>query len=220
MWFWTFKKQKPNKKFNYKKPSEIGKKTNFDDIPNVDVPKTGTNIIILDDNVCAGKITKKEIIFLLSIGEKLEFGLDVLNENEKTFISGLTNNELTILNDTRKYIFNIILFTGDQAAFSLIESIKRNDKIDIAILDIIIGGYNLYEGKGIVLDGIDISFNLKDKKFKFYSGCSLDRDSTEFSKFWEYFQEDINEYTIIKNNNSNYRLKEIIRLIGQSYENI
>ena len=102
----------------------------------------------------------------------------------------LINDELDRVqccNITKDY--NIILATGLFAAFSVENMIKnKTHKIDIAFLDITLGGVV----KGIEYDGIDVAIMLKKYNkncvIKFVTGHTLNKHNPELFKFIEKFE--------------------------------
>ena len=83
--------------------------------------------------------------------------------------------------------FNIITATEEYAAFTVKNYIDQGRKIDIAFLDITIGGII----KGVELDGIDIALIIKehnpDAVIKFITGHALNRRNPEIFEFMEKF---------------------------------
>ncbi len=84
--------------------------------------------------------------------------------------------------------FNIILSTGIFAAFSVEKLLKTDQKIDIAFLDITIGGVI----NNVEYDGIDVAIMIKQKYpdsiIKFITGHTLNKHNPEIFKFIEKFE--------------------------------
>jgi len=85
--------------------------------------------------------------------------------------------------------FNIILSTGSFAGFSVKQFLENEDiKIDIALLDITLGGVI----EGVEYDGVDIAIFLKkynpDCVIRFVTGHTLNRHNPEIFKFIKKFE--------------------------------
>jgi len=83
--------------------------------------------------------------------------------------------------------FNIITATDEYAAFTVKEYIEHGGTIDIAFLDITIGGIK----DGIELDGIDTAIMIKkacpDSEIKFITGHTLNKRNPEIFEFMQKF---------------------------------
>lgn len=83
--------------------------------------------------------------------------------------------------------FNIITATDEYAAFTVKEYIENGGTIDIAFLDITIGGIK----DGIELDGIDTAIMIKkacpDSEIKFITGHTLNKRNPEIFEFMQKF---------------------------------
>ena len=83
--------------------------------------------------------------------------------------------------------FNIITATEEYAAFTVKEYLDNGGKIDIAFLDITIGGIK----DGIELDGIDTAIMIKkacpDSEIKFITGHTLNKRNPEIFEFMQKF---------------------------------
>jgi hypothetical protein len=84
-------------------------------------------------------------------------------------------------------MFNIITATDEYAAFTVKEYLDRGGKIDIAFLDITLGGIK----DGIELDGVDISLfiraNNPNAEIRFITGHTLNRRNPEIFEFMQKF---------------------------------
>lgn len=85
--------------------------------------------------------------------------------------------------------FNILMSTGIYAAFAVEKYLKKpTKKIDVAILDITLGGII----NGVEYDGIDIAIMLKEHNqncvIKFLTGHALNKRNPEIFKFIEKFE--------------------------------
>jgi len=86
-------------------------------------------------------------------------------------------------------MFNIILSTGSFAAFTVKDFIKNEDvKIDVALLDITLGGVI----EGLEYDGVDVAIMLKESNpdcvIRFVTGHTLNRHNPEIFKFIQKFE--------------------------------
>jgi len=208
-----------NTKINYKKASDLGKSTDFTVIPTIEIPQNEKpNIVILDDNEQAGNVTVLDITMLGVIAEKLrKDGISSLNNNQQHFVESLPNRLITKLNNLNTQDYNIISITGLMSAFTLFEAIDRGLKVDYAILDILIGGQNKYNGKSIILDGIDVANKIIETnpkaKYYFYSGCSLVDESDESIKYRNIFNSNIKDKVITKDKDFNNKRQKILELV-------
>lgn len=203
----------------YKTHLDLGKDEKLEIVELVEVPNNGKiNLVIMDDNVAAGEITKKEIIKLSKIAKSInDAGLGNLSKNTKDFIQKLTNKQLIKLTRFDINNYNIIMCTGKMAAFQVMNLLDEGVKIDKAFLDIILGGYNIYHGKGVILDGIDVAESLlkanPETDIVFYSGCSLDDDSVEFNKGNKLLNKDIRKMVIGKDNDAFGKRNRLIEFL-------
>ncbi len=122
--------------------------------------------------------------------------------------------------------FDIIVYTGEYLGFSIIQDIQNNKlpKIDIAILDITLGGID----DGIEYDGIDVSIEL-DKRdnntwINYITGHSMNtKISLIFNyvnKFHNYFGSNIDDE--LQNGRKKYLINKTenrVKIFGQLIEN-
>ncbi len=124
---------------------------------------------------------------------------------------------------------NIIPMFGKNVGFDFLNIIHNLEapKIDILITDITFGGNNLFNGKKIILDGVDcvILATMKNPKLKyiFFTGNILSESNIRnfifAKKFLDYFKDSILKHTILKevdvtfSNNDNIILKNLIESI-------
>lgn len=111
--------------------------------------------------------------------------------------------------------FNILSFFGQMAPFVLLQTLsmlkdKGLNKVDYAIIDIVLPGKIKQDDKYIKMDGIDVSILLnkeyKCNNFVFYTG-NIVNTYVEFiklksDKFFNYFNKNIEDYLIFKSNDA------------------
>jgi len=85
--------------------------------------------------------------------------------------------------------FNIVYATGDMAAFAVKNYLNNDGKVDVAFLDITIGGII----DNIELDGIDISIIIKElfknAQIRFVTGHTLNKKNPEIFSFMKKFKD-------------------------------
>lgn len=107
--------------------------------------------------------------------------------------------------------YNVLVFYGLNAAFVMKATLKRLEelgleKIDYAIIDIVLPGKMKVDNKYERLDGIDISIYLNKmyslENFIFYSGNILnsyvDYIEEKIAKFKDHFNKNLKNYIILK----------------------
>ena len=161
---WQTKKQiaQSEEEYEYIRPSEI-----FKDSYKIEIP---------DLKVCIGDINKPGILLMDDLS-----GMTTLIVNELSRVQCCD-----IIGE-----FNIAIATGDFAAFSVEKFLNDEDNeftIDIALLDITLGGVI----NGIEYDGVDVAIMIKNKfpdaLIKFITGHTLNRRNPEIFKFIEKFE--------------------------------
>jgi len=199
------------------KENRISKDFDFEEVPDLVIPDNSKkNLLIMDDVSDVINVTIKELEFLDRCSEKInESGLENLG-SFKPFVEELTNTELMKLTKISLDDFNIIRAEGKMAAFQAM----RADSIDYCILDIIIGGHNIFNHEIKILDGIDVAYEMVKKGVPiecilFFSGCSLGETSAEFKKAKDLLGIDITDRVIYKDNNINQKLKMLISLLTE-----
>lgn len=212
----------------YKSTATLTKNNDLLPIPLITIPKNDKkNFLILDDNYEAGDVTYLDIKQLDIISKKMrETGVQNLTEKQMKFVSSLPNNHFDTLSNFNIDDLNIILVSGEMAAFSVFEAVDNGLKVDYGIFDILIGGYNQYQGNNRILTGIDVVAKIletnKNLKYTFYSGCSIDEYSAEAILFNSLVDADskIQDHTIQKDRDLDKKKKTILTIIGDLYENI
>jgi hypothetical protein len=213
-------KKSENEPILYKKASDLGKETEYEKIPKLEIPTNNKpNILVLDDNEQAGNLTLLDIKMLDSISKKIrKSGLNELSNKQQTFVEQLPNRLFEVLSKIDFDDYNIIIATGTMAAFSIFEALDDGLKVDYAILDILIGGHNLYKGKQEILDGIDVAKKLYEVnpniKYYFYSGCSLSDESDETMKCQNLLDKNIKDCLITKDKNLDIKRQKILELLA------
>ena len=183
------------------------------------VPKNDNiNFIIMDDNETAAEITLEELEHLSTLANMLKHGkISEFPTHDQEFIGQLNTEDLKKLYSFDISKYNIILCTGKMAGFKVIKLLENGIKIDVAFLDLIMGGYNTYHGKGTIIDGIDVANELlnynPDTTVLFYSGCALDEQSGEYNKANRLLNIDIKNQTVGKDNNYLEKQSKLLSLL-------
>jgi len=132
-----------------------------------------------------------DVEYINKLGDK--YPTILLMDDFKAMIT-LLSNELKRIESIDVFKeFNIISATGEFAAFSVDKFIKDGGCVEIAFLDITLGGVI----NNIELDGIDISIKIKecnpDSNIKFITGHTLNRRNPEIFKFAQKFENFFNK---------------------------
>jgi hypothetical protein len=150
--------------------------------------KNSKNILVMDD--------KDDIISAV---------LDDLGSLDKT-------------NDFFLYEYNIITTTTKMAGFDVLDILENapDVKIDFALLDIILGGKKIVDGKRKMVDGVDVAIEIwehfPNADILFFSGCIIEPsdDPTSFkNKFDDYTDDDLSNYMLPKDIAFNEELKRL-----------
>jgi hypothetical protein len=118
--------------------------------------------------------------------------------------------------------FNIVYATGDMAAFAVKKYLENDGKVDVAFLDITIGGII----ENVELDGIDISILIKEKfkksQIRFLTGHTLNKKNPEIFLFMKKFKDatglDIDEKQEIEYLNEKHEITKYV--IGKNTNRI
>jgi CheY-like chemotaxis protein len=195
----------------------ISKKEKKLRINTFDIPEDRLNILVMDDSEDNADITIEDLQELIELSAALRNGIESLNQADKDFISTLSNSQMTNLHTLSLFNPNIIKATGDMAAFEVLYSLRScKSIIHFAILDIIIGGMNQIDGKTKILDGIDVAKEIMERggTALFYSGCSVDIDSSESKKTRQLLHEDIQNMIIEKTSSFEDKKKIILKSLN------
>jgi len=131
----------------------------------------------------------------------IEFVVDNRDKNVPTILlmddfKGMT----TLLCDELKRVeccdiysnYNVAVATGDYAAFIVEKALSEGLKVDVAFLDITLGGVV----NNVEYDGVDVAIMIKDKYpdslVKFVTGHTLNRKNPEIFQFIKKFEEHFN----------------------------
>jgi len=131
-----------------------------------------------------------DVEYVNKIGDK--YPTILIMDDFKAMIN-LLSNELKRIESLDVFKnYNIISATGEFAAFSVNKFLTSGGCVDIAFLDITLGGVI----NNIELDGIDISIKIKecnpDSNIKFITGHTLNRRNPEIFKFAQKFEKFFN----------------------------
>ena len=178
------------KKIFYKIKNYFNKSSNTSNTTNT------TNISVFDNN---DYITPKDLTSLsynIIIPEiqypqpKIEGKPNILIMDDFTGMANLIYDEMKRIQCCDVYNnFNILLATGNYAAFTVENFLKDNaEKIDVAILDITLGGVI----NAVEYDGIDTAILLKKYNpncvIRFITGHTLNKHNPEIFKFIQKFE--------------------------------
>lgn len=178
--------------------AELIARIDFSTVPDpvVTNPDSGKTLLILDD------IVESKLMYNTDFSKiKRKYKLDVNND------------------------FRIVYANGSKAGYIAYRYIMDvNNPIDIALLDITLGGVIKFEdGNYIEIDGVDIAIELykrnPDIKFVFATSHTLNRGASDmmyyFDKFEEATGENLCRHYLDKNNNDkeNERYSQIKKLL-------
>jgi len=91
--------------------------------------------------------------------------------------------------------YNILTIHSKMAGFFVMDILKYAPLITInyALLDIILGGKKVIDGKRKMLDGVDVAIeiwkNFDAAEILFFSGCIIESDSKDIFNFKDKFEE-------------------------------
>jgi hypothetical protein len=104
--------------------------------------------------------------------------------------------------------YNILKIHSKMAGFQVFDILEKAPLIEIkyALLDIILGGKKVIDGKRTMVDGVDVAIAIWDKfetaEILFFSGCIIESDSRDIfnfkDKFEEYTGDNIENYILPK----------------------
>lgn len=235
------RKNKDQNDFQYTSPSTIGRITNSFEIPDIkskakiDTNKptillmddySGIISILLDDFKYLGSNVIEDLNILYADGtlaafsvkkfldeykRKKEEEIELELDSDNSGIGSHDNLNLNYLNE-----INIEDKNGH------IYQICQLENIDIALLDITIGGFNYINNEMVEYDGIDIAKFIKELfpecKIYFLTGHKPNRKNPKIfrymEKFRSIFHEEINTWIIPKNSNrTDYIIKDLNKLL-------
>lgn len=216
--FKWLKKDKDNKTpRGYISPSEIKDVENQNPVPELKTEDNGhKKILLLDDNTGSLIFLRADIEYIkqLQIGIKNDTLCDMDHECIQTM------KEKNIYKKFLKIpleFYDIISAEGELGAFSIKNYLKNGGKCDIAILDLIIGGVQIENGRIVSLNGIDVADliwkNYPECNINFFTGCVLDKKSEETIQFRKLTGQEIGRYVIPKDPNIIERRIKIIGLL-------
>jgi len=208
---------------NYMSPKDL--RQNYEvlaKIPELVMPKNSKpNILLMDDNIGTVSFLKDDLESYHYLAQRIRTNnLSDMSVRLYNVYKDLTDKEINFLMNFDLSKYNIIEATGDMAGFSVENAIKNGAHFDIAVLDIILGGYKISKSENIIYDGIDIYKMLIESNpkiiIKFYTGCVLSKYSYESIKFDKIFGDDINNYAIIKDEDFKFRRKQLLKILIKS----
>ena len=115
--------------------------------------------------------------------------------------------------------YNIVNVYSKMAGFHVIDILENAPLIEIhfAILDIILGGKKIVDGKRKMIDGVDVAIEIWKKfdstEILFFSGCIIDSDTKDIfnfkNKFKEFTGDSIEDYILSKDSSFDFELKKL-----------
>lgn len=212
--FDLFKQNKKTSTASYIRPKDLHKFSTPQPIEDIKIPiNNKPNILFMDDNFGIIELVKEDISMLSVImsnhrpsGERYEVLYNSLSDEEKEFLT------LFKMSD-----YNFIFSTTNTCGMSVEKVIHNGLRVDMALLDIILGGVSITEeGSARIIDGIDIAYVLKQHNpnivYKMYTACTLAEYSSEAIKYKQLFNHSISDDVIYKDSNLLLRRKEILKM--------
>jgi len=118
--------------------------------------------------------------------------------------------------------FNILKLQSKMAGFNTMDILTNAPLIEInyALLDIILGGKKVIDGKRKMVDGVDVAISIWDKfeaaEILFFSGCIIDSGNKEIfnfkDKFEKYTGDSIENYILPKDSSFEEELDKLSEL--------
>lgn len=207
------RKNKVDTNFQYTSPSTIGRITNSLEVPDIkskskiDTHKptillmddySGIISILLDDFKYLGANIIDDLNILYSDGTLAAFSVKKFLDEYKRLKEEEIELDIITINDTD-------LENKDGHVYQICQI----EKIDIALLDITIGGFNYINNEMVEYDGIDIAKFIKEVfpncRIYFLTGHKPNKKNPKIfrymEKFRSIFHEEINNWIIPKNSN-------------------
>lgn len=201
---YKIKYQSKKEHINYKSLNDIKTPKKLKEIPLLEYSKNTDkiNFLIMDDNEIGVNISIKDVEELNELANILRTkGIHNIPLKYEVFVNKMTNFELRDLSKFDLDKFQLIKSTTDMAGFSVLEMLQ-DIKIDYAFLDILVGGLGMYKGKVTVIDGIDVANEILTRnpkaKIIFYSGCNINKESSEYIKAKKLLGVNIENIMILK----------------------
>lgn len=175
-----FRRNKPKEEVTYLKPKDIHIEDNHIDIPSIEIKNY--------------KAERKTLLIMDDYPGMISLLRDDLSEVQGDYES--------------KY--NILEATGNFAAFSVIHFLNKSIiPIDLALIDITLGGIVVKQGAITEYDGVDVALMLLKRyprcKIRFVTGHTINRKNPEIYKFIKKYEDAtglyIDEIIVPKNSN-------------------
>ncbi len=136
---------------------------------------------------------------------------NLLIVDDKEGIISSVLNDLKVLNEEHIIFdlddYNIIALHTNMAGFNVLEVLTKAPGIEInyALLDIVLGGKKIVNGKRKMVDGVDVAIEIWKKfptaEILFFSGCMIGYDEIPLNfktKFDTFTNDDMNDYILSK----------------------
>jgi len=179
------------------------------DLDNIDFSKF--TIIISDDHLGSLKSIITDIKMIL----KNETQFSSINSETLIRIKKIKEKFESLYGSF--YDINLITFNTDYAPYIIEKTLEKYPELkpNIAILDIIYGGFLIKDKKNYILDGVDIAEKIVERSpnclIDFYTGCDLNKNSAEANKI-NNLSKKTQVHITDKDIDDNHRLKPLIRL--------
>ncbi len=187
---------------DHKKVLEILKEHHIDRYTK-EINKTKKTVLVMDDDKIMGKLVAYDFTYMKELSELLNQDEDEFKDTEPSMYQRA--KEKGILEKIKKFKdcdFELIVLNSNFAALLAMDLLFSGVVFDYAILDILVSGGLINSDDD--LTGISVAYEIKKRnpfvKFKFYSGCALQKNFRELNEFQKLFPEnDIQDFLIPKN---------------------
>lgn len=131
----------------------------------------------------------------------------LIMDDKDEIISSVIDDLYTLESNSTFYLddYNILTISSKMAGFHVFDILEKASKIEIdyALLDIILGGKKVINGKRVMIDGIDVAIQIwnhfPQSEILFFSGCIIDQSIKETKiKFDAFTGDDLNNFMLPK----------------------
>ena len=188
-----FRRKQPKEEVTYLKPKDIRIEDNHIDIPHIEIKNYNAE--------------RKTLLIMDDYPGMISLLKDDLGEVQSDYES----------------TYNLLEATGNFAAFSVLNFLNKNIiPIDLALIDITLGGIVVKEGTITEYDGVDIALTLIKKfprcKIRFVTGHTINRKNPEIYKFIKKYEDAtsllIDDIIVPKNSNRKESISIFLKEVG------